>query len=458
MSRRRLALLVVLVAAAALTAAIKPRYGGEIVIRLNEPTTFAPSGTSYSNLILSSLLHENFFFLDGDGQVRSNLFASSAYDPATRRLTLALRDNLSFSDGAPLTARHVHISLRVFLSQNLLSASRLARQVKGMRVAGSSVIVELLADRPGIVAQLTAPELVLGGESENTFTGPFVPTEWQKGRELKLQANPFYAGGRPYLDGVRVLFADGTTPDLFLGTPASVRNGFREHGAGVYQNIYLCFLNSSLGQNTRVAVYTLLRRFNQSGGPRLRELHSLTSDEESPVEIRVSELPWQKVESILRASDLTLYALSSLSGLENDLNFFFRQNNLRVRPMFVDEAQMANVIASTEAQILMVDKVFQRKNPIEEKIARVLRETGSTQYSEKYLRMLSELEEIHTLGNRELLMEQVARISEEIVKDGYILPLFQKNFSLYVRQELEGVEIDPYGRPLLGRARRPEKE
>jgi hypothetical protein len=63
--------------------------------------------------------------------------------------------------------------------------------------------------------------------------------------------------------------------------------------------------------------------------------------------------------------------------------------------------------------------------------------------------MLSELEEARFSNSPELLMDQIARISEAIVNDGFIFPLFQKNYSLYVRKTWPDLEIDYYGRPLL---------
>ena len=49
-------------------------------------------------------------------------------------------------------------------------------------------------------------------------------------------------------------------------------------------------------------------------------------------------------------------------------------------------------------------------------------------------------------------MEQLARISETIINDGFIFPLFQKNYSLYIRKVWQALEIDYYGRPLLQKA------
>jgi MarR-like DNA-binding transcriptional regulator SgrR of sgrS sRNA len=104
---------------------------------------------------------------------------------------------------------------------------------------------------------------------------------------------------------------------------------------------------------------------------------------------------------------------------------------------------------SAAIQYLLIDKIFQKKVPAEEKISRILKETSFNQFNARYLRMLSELDEVRFSNSQELLMEQIARISEAIVNDGFIFPLFQKNYSLYLRKSWPAMEIDYYGRPLL---------
>ena len=54
--------------------AVKPYYGGEISIRLNEPEEFAFTPSSYSNLIFYSLIYENFFYLKKNGDIQSHIF------------------------------------------------------------------------------------------------------------------------------------------------------------------------------------------------------------------------------------------------------------------------------------------------------------------------------------------------------------------------------------------------
>jgi MarR-like DNA-binding transcriptional regulator SgrR of sgrS sRNA len=432
-----------------LIAAIKPYYGGEINIRLNEPTSFHLNTASYSNLIFYSLIYENFFYLKKSGEITSNVFQDYRYAAAEKTLFLTVKDNLCFSNGKPLTAKNIKVSLKVFMGADLFAASRLSKAVKDVRVSENQVALELLADNPDILALLTAPELVVLAEDEQSFSGPFYPQEWEKNSYLVLRANPYYAGGRTYLDSVRITFGESPPPDLFLGSPNQFKDCCQEFDSGIYQNIYLCFLQGDVGQNTKLALYSLLKRFNEAAGSRYRELHALTSDEESPISIQIKSLSRQKTASILKSSEFKLYILTSLSNLEKDLTAFLKEGNLRIETQFIDDSQFMAFLNSSEIKYVLIDKIFQKKAPAEEKISRILKESSFNQFNARYLRMLSELDEARYSNSQELLMEQIARISEAIVNDGFIFPLFQKNYSLYVRRTWPDLEVDYFGRPLL---------
>jgi MarR-like DNA-binding transcriptional regulator SgrR of sgrS sRNA len=447
MSRGKLWLALLL--ALPLTGAIKPYYGGELAVRLNEPASFHLNTASYSNLIFYSLIYENFFYMKRDGEIASNIFTDYRYDPATRTLYLTLKENLSFSNGKPLTVKNIQVSLKVFLGADLLAASKLNKAVKSVRADQNQVAVELLADNPDILSLLTAPELVVLAEDEQSFSGLFYPQEWEKNDHLVLKANPFYAGGRSYLDAVRVTFSDTPTPDLFLSAPGQFKDGFLEFDSGIYQNIYLCFLQGDVGQNTKIALYTLLKRFNESTGSQYSELNSLTSEEESPIAIRIKTFSPGKTASILKYSDIKLYVLASLANLEKDLAAFLKSTNLKIETLFIDDSQLMAFLNSAAVQYVLIDKIFQKKIPAEEKISRILKESSFNRFNARYLRMLSELDEARFSNSQELLTEQIARICEAIVNDGFIFPLFQKNYSLYVRKSWPGLEVDYYGRPLL---------
>lgn len=435
-----------------LVFAIKPDYGGQISIKLNEPTSFTLNTANYSNLILYSLIYENFFYLKKNGAMFTHIFKDYHVDAGSKTLILTVKDNLSFSNGKPLTAKNIQLSLRMFLASNLFAASQLNKLIKNIRVAANQVLIELLADNPDIIAMMTVPELVVLAENEQSFSGPFYPDQWEKNKLLTLKANPFYAGGRTYLDAVKITFTDESIPDVFLSSPKAFKTNFQEFDSGIYQNVYLCFLQGDVGQNTKIALYTLLKKFNETTGSKYSELHTLTSDEESPVSIQIKTISRQRTASILKSSDIKLYILASLSYLEKDLTAFLKNSNLKIETLFIDDSQMMNFLNSTAVKYVLIDKIFQIKVPVEEKISRILKESSFNQFNVKYLRMLGELNEVKYSNSQELLMEQVARISEAIINDGFIFPLFQKKYSLYVRNACQAMEVDYYGRPLFQKA------
>ncbi|MEI6614642.1 MAG: ABC transporter substrate-binding protein [Chrysiogenales bacterium] len=432
--------------------AIKPYYGGEISIKLNEPTSFTLNSANYSNLILYSLIYENFFYMQKDGAISTHVFENYRYDAGSKTLIMTIKDNLSFSNGKPLTAKNIQVSLKMFLGSNLFTASKLNKIIKNISINENQILIELLTDNPDILSLMTAPDLVVLAENEQSFSGPFYPEEWEKSKHLILKANPFYAGGRTYLDTVKVVFTDDSVPDVFLSSPKSLKENFQEFDSGIYQNIYLCFLQGDVGQNTKIALYSLLKKFNENTGFKYKELRTLTSDEESPVSIQIKNFSPQKTAAILKSSDIKLYILASLSYLENDLTAFLKNSNLKIETLFIDDSQMMNFLNSTAIKYVLIDKLFQTQISVEEKISRILKESSFNQFNVKYLRLLSELDEVKYSNSQELLMEQIARISETIVNDGFIFPLFQKNYSLYIRNYWQAVEIDYYGRPLFQKA------
>lgn len=242
--------------------AIKPHYGGEVTLRLNEPSSFAYTPSDYSNLIFYSLLYENLFYLEENGDVFSNVFTEFKYNAVERTLTLDLKKNLAFSNGTPVGPDSIQLSIKLFLNMNLETARNLGRIIKSVDVVSGRVIIRLMYDNPDIVGLLTAPELVLMSGNDGVFSGLFTPVEWEKGRHIKLVPNKYYPGGRSYLDSVKVIFYDYYYPDIFLSKPAMDVRGFGEFNAGIYQNIYLSFPSGKVGNNTRIAVYSLLKDFS----------------------------------------------------------------------------------------------------------------------------------------------------------------------------------------------------
>ena len=439
--------------------AIKPYYGGEISVRLNEPTDFSYTPSSYSNMVFYSLIYENLFYLTQDGDIETNLFKEYQYDKATRTLTLQLKDHLCFSDGQPIDAQHIKLSINLFLDLNLGASRKLRQVIKDIKVQNHQVLIELIYDDPNIVAELTTPELVLSSGSDKVFSGIFYPQEWVEHQYLILKANPFYPGGRSYLDSLRVVFYDYYYPDVFLSSPGISRDQFKELNAGVYQNIYLAFPEGKVGSNTRIALYSLLKDFYQSQNTGdMKELNSLTSDEESPITLNIKKFSRSQVRSILRSSRINLYILSSLSHIEKALQEFLKKERLAIETIFVSDNQLVNFMNNTSVKYLLLTRTFNSRTSLADKIKVIFKEMSFVRFDESHLKLINQLDEVENLKNDELLMDLVSKIIEKIISEGYLLPLYQKRYSIYIKNSVEGIELDYYAKPLFQAARLKEEE
>ncbi len=449
-------------------AAIKPYYGGEVVIRLNEPDDFSYNPSSYSNMVFYSFIYENFFYLRKNGEIDSNVFREYTYDKNTFTLNLILKENSCFSNGKLITAEHIEGSLKLYLDMNSVSSRKLRRLIKKIKTIPEEnrVVVELLQDDPGILGSLTTPELVVITGSDDVFSGMFYPVEWDKNQHILLKPNPFYPGGRSYLDSVKVIFYDMYYPDVFLADPGFKNEKFSELDSGVYQNLYLVFPEGKEGKtsgNARIALYSMLKNFFKPSGtnPKIKptpipdafqnlmDLNSLTSNDESPVTLNIQTFPDWKVRSVLQYSKVKLYILSSLKSLEKPLADFLEKNNLPIETIFLSDNQLSNFMNTTPISYLMMAKTFNKQEPIEEKVKVILKEMSFERFDESYLKLLNQLDEVQNLKNEELTMDLVSRITEKIIDDGIILPLFQKRYSLYVKKNLAGIDLDYYGKPLF---------
>lgn len=431
--------------------AIKTEYGGEITLRLNEPSGFSYSPSNYSNLIFYSLIYENLFYLRPNGEIFSNLFSEYSYQSSQKVLVLTLKKNLSFSSGQEITPPTVKISIQKFLNLGLFTSRRLSGVLKEVRIISDKIYLDLLYDYPDILTLLSTPDLVLISGDEQTFSGMFLPTKWEKGKSMILSANHFYAGGRSYLDSIKVIFFDTYYPDIFLGNLGLRDNRFTEKNAGMFHNIYLTFPTDGNGQSSRIALYSLLKEFFKTSD--LIELNSLTTDEESPVSIKIKQFTLPKVKSILYNSKIQLYIVSSLKEYEKKLEDFFKLKGLKIQIIFIDDNELMNFLNNTSIHYLLVEKMFNQRMAIDEKVKKIVQEMSYKRLNEKYLNLLNELEEIRFLKNDELLTEQVAKIIEKMVNDGFVLPLFQQKYSLYINKDIEGIEMDCYGRPLFQKIR-----
>lgn len=185
------------------------------------PKDSAVVGIAYEPETLSPLLG---YGKDGNSKIFDGLLAFDAdmkLKPAlAARLprvgdggltyTYTLRKGVTFSDGAPFTAKDVVFTYRTILDPKTNNPSRTELDaLKSVEAVGADTVVFRLKYPYAAFAERTvhaiAPEHVAAGQDVNTGafttkpigTGPYVLTGWSKGEKLSFTANPHYWNGPP---------------------------------------------------------------------------------------------------------------------------------------------------------------------------------------------------------------------------------------------------------------------
>jgi peptide/nickel transport system substrate-binding protein len=233
-----MAVVVLLLAAAAVGAAraaasssASPAPTGKVVLRigwLQEPDNLNPfigiQGTDYM------LWHMNYDFLVGFDQKklepRPELATAWQTSPDGKVWTFTIRSGEKWQDGVPVTAGDVAFTFNYINQNNLLN---LATYTNGITkaVAVDDTHVKIYTDKPKAnMLRMVVPILpehiwskISGKAAANTYQnsppiigdGPFQVVEWQKGKFIRLKANPDYWAGKPKVD--EVVFELYTNPD-----------------------------------------------------------------------------------------------------------------------------------------------------------------------------------------------------------------------------------------------------
>jgi Bacterial extracellular solute-binding proteins, family 5 Middle len=222
---------VLLVAVASTTAAaLGPRYGDALtvgVLALPSSNDIALPKRDGGRL-LARLAGETLLDIAAEGSLLPRLARSFSPSAEGREWTLELREGATFHDGQPVRAADAVRSLRRFLREKGVAASRFARSLEGGAAFRSQKSEELpgvaAADDTRVVlrfdgapahalAPLASPAAAITSAA-GKGAGPFVPTISVPGKRAAFTAFTGHFAGRPYLDRVEV---------LALGRPEALR-------------------------------------------------------------------------------------------------------------------------------------------------------------------------------------------------------------------------------------------
>ena len=184
--------------------------------------------------------HMNYDFLVGfDSKTlepRPELATAWEVSPDGKEWTFTIRSDVEWQDGVPVTARDVAFTFNYIVDNKLLNLSTYTNGITRAEVIDDThVKIYTNAPKANMLRMVVPilPEHIwskISGKAATTSyqnkppiigDGPFQLVEWQKGKFVRLAANPTYWAGKPKVD--EVIFELYTNPDtmaqdLKLGT------------------------------------------------------------------------------------------------------------------------------------------------------------------------------------------------------------------------------------------------
>ena len=213
------------------SATAGPKTGGQLIIgRAFQPTVQAEGldphnvAVSSGNVYTLDKMYETLYITDAAGVLQPWLVDSHEVSADGMTYTLALKPDVTFNDGKPMTADDVAWSLNRARASETGSMSFLNFAIKDV-TAVDPATVKIVLSQPwapllsdlSIYSDAILPK-DLNGLSEKEFfanpvgTGPFKLASWaQQGAEITLARNTnYWQPGKPYLDEVvfRVILDD----------------------------------------------------------------------------------------------------------------------------------------------------------------------------------------------------------------------------------------------------------
>ncbi len=218
MSNRLKRVLVAVLAAALVSAAA---FGQTLVVAQGtDPVTLDPhNSTDSPTATVLSHIYETLFDLTADGEIVPHLATSATMSADGRSWTITLRDDVTFHNGAPLTAEVVKFSVERFIDPtNAYTFAFLLNTIQEVEVVDDhTVVFHLNSTFAPFLAHLTHtstaivhPDVVSHDRSafveDNAVgTGPFRYASWQRGERIDLERYDGYWGDQPGVSGVAFL-------------------------------------------------------------------------------------------------------------------------------------------------------------------------------------------------------------------------------------------------------------
>jgi len=211
--------------------AVEPAPTRLVIAQQREHSSLNPAlEPGFSSTELGMLLFQYLVKFDDRGRLVGDAarevpsLANGGISRDGRTVTYHLRPGLRFADGAPLTARDCAFSIAAILNpRNDVNARTGYDQIARTEVPNDATLV-LHLRRP--YAPLLVTVMAPNGypifpahllrryadfnhipfDSAPIGSGPYVVTRWERGDRLQMEANPYYAGGKPAIERLELRF------------------------------------------------------------------------------------------------------------------------------------------------------------------------------------------------------------------------------------------------------------
>ncbi len=206
-----------------------PKHGGHIRLPSNEPRFLNPVLENRFNRA-NILLFEGLVGLSPSLEPVPRLAESWKISGDGKTITFALRKNVKWHDGKPLSSKDVAFTYNAVKSSEESLWRTYFQMVEAVETPDDATVIVKYSKpyAPALIAWTLGiiPEHVYGGgplaesagNTEPVGSGPFKLSRWEPGVRLLLAANEDYWDGRPYLDMIElVLDADERVDGLKAG-------------------------------------------------------------------------------------------------------------------------------------------------------------------------------------------------------------------------------------------------
>ncbi|WP_019871488.1 ABC transporter substrate-binding protein [Salinispora oceanensis] len=200
--------------------------GGVLTAAISgEPDQLDPHQTSaYPSFQVLENVYDTLVEPDANLAMKPSL--ATEWDTSDDQLTwtFTLREEVTFSDGSPLTAEDVVYSFNRIIDEELNAAYRFGTVESVTAPDPGTVVVQLTAPTPNLLASLGGFKGVAVVKKSNVESGavktepigsgPFAVSSYSAGDNIKLVRNDNYWGTKPRLDGVTFTFVQDPTVAL----------------------------------------------------------------------------------------------------------------------------------------------------------------------------------------------------------------------------------------------------